>query len=59
MTECTSRHRPGARYFGGEDRTLTCERRGPHKDWHRFGNFEWDDEHADEEPQDARLTKEE
>jgi hypothetical protein len=58
MTLCASRHRPGARWFAGEDRTVSCDRRVPHEGWHRFDGFEWDDEHAVEEPVDARTGKE-
>ena len=43
---CTSRHRPGARYFDGEDRIVTCARISRHLGFHRFRGFEWDDEHA-------------
>ena len=45
---CTSAHRPGARWFGGEDRTVTCELVAGHlATWHRSSGFEWDDEHAE------------
>lgn len=49
--ECESRHRPGARWFNGEDRTLTCEQRPGHRSkWHKRGSFEWDDAHAEPDP---------
>lgn len=52
--KCASRHRPGPRWFQGEDRVVRCELPSWHRgSWHRSSGFEWDDDHAEPEPSDS------